>query len=232
MSFVKFCRKSKLTALLPEDLAIPCEAKTCEKHILQPSDLKKLFAEDTTLFSGKPQKDLLIYAYRFHVLTGLRPGELIGLKWSDIRDSTVYLRRAINALGETTTGKNRNAQRNFALNIFTSAILSEQQKLLDELDIQSEYVFCDKWGDPLRSGYYYKRWNIYRDYHNMPPVTPYELRHTFASAVKSLPEGYLKSLAGHSKDMDTYGTYSHEMNGDMQETAVTVQNIFKQILST
>lgn len=231
MSFVKFCRKSKLTALLPEDLTIPREAKTCEKHILQPSDLKTLFAEDTTLFSGKSQKDLLIYAYRFHVLTGLRPGELIGLKWSDIRDGTVYLRRAINALGETTTGKNQNAQRNFALNIFTSAILSEQKKLIDELDIQSEYVFCDKWGDSLRSGYYYKRWNIYRDYHNMPPVTPYELRHTFVSAVKSLPEGYLKSLVGHSKDMDTYGTYSHEMNGDMQETAVLVQNIFKQILS-
>lgn len=230
MSFVKFCRKNKLTTFFPEDLIIPREAKVCEKHILQPNDLKILFAEDTTLMNGSTQNDPLIYAYRFHVLTGLRPGELIGLKWSDIKDGTVYLRRAINTLGETTTGKNRNAQRNFALNIFTSAILSEQQKLLDEMNVQSEYVFCRRDGEPLQSKYYYDRWKVYRNFHNMPPVTPYELRHTFVSAVKSLPEGYLKNLVGHSKNMDTYGTYSHEMNGDMQETAVLVQNIFKQIL--
>ena len=232
MSFVKFCRKNKLTTLFPEDLIIPREAKASEKHILQPSDLKTLFAENTTLFNGKPQRDPLIYAYRFHVLTGLRPGELIGLKWSDIKNDTVYLRRSINTLGETTTGKNRNAQRNFALNIFTTAILSEKKKLLDELDVHSEYVFCRQDGEPLQNKYYYKRWKAYRDFHNMPPVTPYELRHTFVSAVKSLPEGYLKNLVGHSKDMDTYGTYSHEMNGDMQETAVLVQNIFEQILHT
>ncbi|MCM1059858.1 MAG: tyrosine-type recombinase/integrase [Eubacterium sp.] len=161
------------TALLPEGLTIPREAKVCEKHILQPDDLKTLFSEDTTVYRKKVIKDPLIYAYRFHVLTGLRPGELAGLKWADIKDGTVYLRRSINALGEVTTGKNQNAQRNFALNIFTSAILSEQKKLLEELEIQSEYVFCDKWGDTLRNSHYYKRWSAYRDYHNMPPVTPY-----------------------------------------------------------
>ena len=231
VSFIKYCRKNKLTALLPEGLTIPREAKVCEKHILQPNDLKTLFSEDTTIYRKKIIKDPLIYAYRFHVLTGLRPGELAGLKWTDIKDGTVYLRRSINVLGEITTGKNQNAQRNFALNIFTSAILNEQKKMLEELEIHSEYVFCNKWGDSLQNSHYHKRWSAYRDYHNMPPVTPYELRHTFVSAVKSLPEGYLKRLVGHSKDMDTYGVYSHEMDGDMSETAALVQGIFSQILA-
>lgn len=231
VSFIKYCRKNKLTSLLPEGLTIPREAKVCEKHILQPDDLKTLFSEDTTIYRKKIIKDPLIYAYRFHVLTGLRLGELAGLKWTDIKDGTMYLRRSINVLGEITTGKNQNAQRNFALNIFTSAILNEQKKLLEELEISSEYVFCDKWGDSLQNSHYYKRWSAYRDFHNMPPVTPYELRHTFVSAVKSLPEGYLKRLVGHSKDMDTYGVYSHEMDGDMSETAALVQGIFSQILA-
>lgn len=231
VSFVKFCRKNKLTTLLPEDLIIPKEARVNEKHILQPRNLKTLFSENETVFKGNVIQDPLIYAYRFHVLTGLRPGELAGLKWSDIRDGTVYLRRAINTMGEITTGKNRNAQRNFALNIFTSAILSEQKKQLDELGVQSEYVFCRQDGEPLQSKHYYDRWKVYRDYHSFPPVTPYELRHTFVSAVKTLPEGYLKNLVGHSKDMDTYGVYSHEMDGDMTETAALVQGIFKQILA-
>ena len=99
-----------------------------------------------------------------------------------------------------------------------------------EMDVHSEYVFCRQDGETLQSKYYYSRWKVFRDFHGMPPVTPYELRHTFVSAVKSLPEGYLKNLVGHSKGMDTYGVYSHEMDGDMSETAVLVQNIFKQIL--
>ena len=41
---------------------------------------------------------------------------------------------------------------------------------------------------------------------------------------------YLKRFVRHSKDMDTYGVYSHEMDGDMTETATLVQDIFKQIL--
>lgn len=231
VSFIKYCRKNKLTSLLPEGLTIPREAKVCDKHILQPNDLKILFSEDTTMYRGKVVQDPLIYAYRFHVLTGLRPCELAGLMWSDIKDGTVYLRRSINVLGETTAGKNQNARRNFALNIFTSAIIEEQKKQLEEQGINSKYVFCDKWGDPLKSVNYYKRWSAYRNHHNMPPVTPYELRHTFVSAVKSLPEGYLKNLVGHSKDMDTYGVYSHEMDRDMSETAALVQGIFAQILA-
>ncbi len=231
VAFVKFCRKNKYTTLLPESLTIPRDAKVCEKHILQPSDLKTLFSSDTTLYRGKEKFDIFIYAYRFHVLTGLRPGELAGLKWEDIKDGTVHLRRSINVLGETTTGKNQNARRNFSLNIYTSAILEEQKKLLADLGIESEYVFCDKWGEPLSNELYHKHWKSYCEYNNIPPITPYELRHTFVSAVKTLPEGYLKNLVGHSKDMDTYGVYSHEMDGDMNATATLVQDIFKQILA-
>ena len=225
VAFVKFCRKNKYTTLLPEDLTIPRDARVNEKHILQPNDLKTLFSSDKTMFNGREKQDLFINAYRFHVLTGLRPGELAGLKWKDIKDGTVYLRRSINVLGETTTGKNQNARRNFALNIFTSSVLEEQKKLLKDLNIDSEYVFCDKWGDPISNELYHKRWKCYCEYHSILPITPYELRHTFVSAVKSLPEGYLKGLVGHSKDMDTYGVYSHEMSGDMEVTA-TLCRIF------
>lgn len=231
VAFIKYCRKNKLTTLLPEDLTIPKDAKVGEKQILQPAHLKTLFADNMTTYRNKPKADMFIYAYRFHVLTGLRPGELIGLKWSDIRDGTVYLRRAINILGETTTGKNNNARRNFALNIFTSALLNEQKQLQEENNIISDYVFSDKYGNPIRSATYKDNWQRYREYHNMPHVTPYELRHTFVSAVKTLPEGYLKQLVGHSKDMDTYGVYSHEMDRDMSETATMVQNIFRDILT-
>lgn len=60
--------------------------------------------------------------------------------------------------------------------------------------------------------------------------TPYELRHTFVSIVKALPEGHLKQLVGHSKDMDTYGVYSHEFGNDRAAAAAMVQDIFNKII--
>ena len=59
--------------------------------------------------------DDFIHAYRFQVLTGLRPGELVGLRWADVKGGTVFISRAVNVLGEQTRGKNDNAVRAFVL---------------------------------------------------------------------------------------------------------------------
>lgn len=105
-SFVKWCRKNRYTTLFPE-LSIPKNARFGEKTILQPNALKTLFDVDTRLWYDKRIFDDYIYAYRFAVSTGVRPGELVGLWYGDIKGNTVNLRRSINVQGEVTTGKTR-----------------------------------------------------------------------------------------------------------------------------
>lgn len=86
---------------------------------------------------------------------------------------------------------------------------------------------------PMHSmSYYYDRWQAYQRANDInPPISLYEMRHTFVSATKSLPEGQLKQLVGHSKSMDTYGTYSHVLDNDAEETAEAVQDIFSTLLT-
>ena len=108
-AFCRYCRARKLTTFNPEGLHVPAGARLKGKAIMQPDALQVLFSVDTTLYRGKRVHDDFICAYRFAILTGMRPGELLGLCWEDVRGDTVTIRRAVNVLGEETHGKNENA---------------------------------------------------------------------------------------------------------------------------
>lgn len=90
---------------------------------------------------------------------------------------------------------------------------------------QEDSVFCIK-----SEQYYYTRWKVYCNVNGLTPVSPYELRHTFVSVVKTLPAGEIKPLVGHSEDMDTFGIYSHTLTGDAETTAQAVNGVFLQVL--
>jgi len=79
-AFLKYCRKSKATTLVLENIVIPRNAPVKEKQILQPDDLNTLFSSDLTLYKNDDIYEPLVYAFRFQVVTGLRPGELLGLQ--------------------------------------------------------------------------------------------------------------------------------------------------------
>jgi len=220
MAFIKYCRMRKVCTLFPEGLAIPKGAQEKGKSILQPDELAVLFDSDQTTYRAKPVMDKYINAYRFQVATGLRPGELMGLKWSDIDGNTVHIQRSINYLREVTHGKNKNAVRKFVMSALARDILDKQCATFG-----CEYIFGD-----MNLQTYEKWWRRYRE-HNKITVTLYELRHTFVSIIKRLPEGEVKTIVGHSKNMDTFGTYGHELHGEMKRTAQNIQSIFKDILS-
>lgn len=220
-AFCKFCRKAKLSTYLPEDVQIPAGARLKGKKVLQPDDLVKLFSIDTTLYRGKRVHDDFVHAYRFEVLTGLRPGELLGLRWADIKGSTVNLSRAINVKGIETRGKNENAVRSFVLSDVAKAVLEAQRAITGHC----ESVFCLE-----TERRYYKRWKVYCAANDLQPVSLYELRHTFVSVVKTLPAGEVKELVGHSEDMDTFGIYSHTLTGEDIATAQAVNAVFLKLL--
>lgn len=78
--------------------------------------------------------------------------------------------------------------------------------------------------------YYWKRWQAYCKANGIDRISVYELRHTFVSVVKTLPEGEIKELVGHSQNMDTFGQYSHALTGDAENTAQAVNAAFLKLL--
>lgn len=219
--FCKWLRLSKMSTLRPEELHVPKGARSKEKEILQPEDLRTLFEVGTTIRDGKLIEDPYVNAYRFSVVTGLRPGELIGLSWKDVKGGRVKIRRAINTRGEETHGKNDNAVRAFALTDSAAAILQAQKKLTGG----QESVFGISCEDTYR-----KYWRRYCEANGLHYVPPYNLRHTFVSLAKTLPEGQVKPLVGHSRQMDTFGIYAHLIHGEDVQTAADLDNVLSRIL--
>lgn len=220
-AFCRYCRKAKLSTYRPEEVKIPAGARYKGKKVLQPDALIELFRTDTTLYRDKRIQDPYIHAYRFQVLTGLRPGEILGLRWADVHGDTVNVCRSINIEGTQTRGKNDNAVRSFILSDLARAVLDQQRALTGG----GESVFR------IRSEqHYYSRWRIYCRANGLTPVSTYELRHTFVSVVKALPAGKVKDLVGHSQNMDTFGTYSHALTGDAAATAQAVNDTFAALL--
>lgn len=67
-----------------EDLTVPKGARLKGRKILQPDSLRVLLSTDTRVVRGKVEQDENVHAYRIAVMTGLRPGELLGLRVGDL----------------------------------------------------------------------------------------------------------------------------------------------------
>lgn len=230
INFIKWARQHQYTALRPEDeVIVPAGARTKGRKVLQPDSLRVLFSTDTRVVRGKVVPDENIHAYRVAVMTGLRPGELLGLRVGDVVGNELHIGRAINRMNEVTSGKNENAIRVVVLHPMAAAEIRAQlqQRMMEEGRLSdSDRVF------PLENQQsLYNYWRFYQRSNGIdPPISLYELRHTFVSVAKTLPLGVVKDIVGHSQNMDTFGVYAHELTGDAENAARAVSGVFAQLL--
>ncbi len=226
----KFGRKMGLSFEPPDDLEIPKNAPVGKRKILQPKALDILLTDDMTIFDGKEQPEYFIHAFRFIVFTGLRRGEVCGLKKEDICGSSIDLKRSVNSRRETTSGKNDNARRDFEMPQKAMAALKAQYAMLKERGIESEYVFPAEDGKEVRPNTMYDHWIGYCEAQGFR-CSLHELRHTMISVSKTkVPEALLKHLVGHSDEMKTFDVYGHPLDSDASKTAALIDAAFDELL--
>lgn len=183
-----------------------------ERTILQPEDIKHLFAESN-------ENSPFVFAYQFCLTTGLRTGELMGLKWSDIdwNRNSVTISRSINSRGEQTSCKNKNARRTFVLNEISRVVIEKQKNWLQSKRIESVWIFPDECGRLTT----HERLN--REYKRiLLPGNVYSLRHSFVSLTKYINLSSVKRTIGHSESMRTIEVYSHTIDGEMENDAAII----------
>lgn len=230
-SFLKYCRADNATTLTAEFITIPRQARASEKTIATPEDLATLFRSDETIHGGRISADRYIHAYRLEALIGLRPGELIGLEWTDLIGDKLLIRRSINRFGEITAGKNENAKRAIILPDLAVSELHQQRDMLRSEAIVSPFIFPREDGSAITQEMLRDNWQRYCRHNGInEATTPYELRHTFVSVVDEMPTLLKKQIVGHSQSMDTDGVYGHAKQNDLRKAADYINDAFAQIL--
>ena len=197
---------------LAGQLYVPASAQTVGRSILQIKDIERLFASRLGLTY---ERGLLL-----EVLTGLRPGEVLGLYREDYKDGCLFIRRAINARGKITEGKNRNAARVLDLPEEVRQIVEEQ--LTATASLGSVWLFPNSIGGTPSQTQFRRCWARMVKAHELPEdVTPYSLRHTFFTHTEAhLPDRLIKSVFGHSTKTDSHKLYGeHEVDGEAREAA-------------
>lgn len=222
-AFIKWARKNKYTNVSMDDISIPKTAKKSKKKILQPDDLVKMWNAPDALYSN---------LYKFDVLIGFRPGEVLGLQWTDIVGDRLHIQRSVNDDGEITGGKNENADRWIWLGEYELQIIEDQREALKHRHVISPWIFPQPNGQHATQRAVRRGWKRFAAAAGISlGVTPYGLRHTFVSINNEMPEGLKQRRVGHAKNMDTEGVYGQSVEGEQKQAAEFVKERFDSILN-
>lgn len=219
MAIIKFGYEDYQCEMPRGKLYIPKGHSRSEKEILQKDEVRRLLEPSELWYHS---------LFCFLLVTGMRPSEALGLQVGDYDGQTVSIKRAINAQGIITDGKNKNARRMIPLGDVARSILNETISRNEKKNLRTEWIFCSKDGSQGNQSTMRNQWNALKKERDLSG-TVYSLRHTFISFMKNvMPEQMIKDIVGHSKSFDSFSVYGHILDGESRQAADIIDLTFGQ----
>ncbi len=199
-----------------------------EIKALSPEQARALLA------ASRGTRNEALYVVALH--TGLRQGELLGLKWADVEldAGKLSVRRSLKVTADGLgfgPPKNKASRRSVPLSKTAVAALrahrtrqNEERLRLGDLWQDHDLVFPNRVGKPMdHNNLYYREYKplLQRAGLGEEGFTFHSLRHTFATELfnqRKRPK-IIQSLLGHSSIVQTMDTYSHLL-GDVDDDEV------------
>ena len=180
--------------------------------------------------------------YILAITTGMRRGELLGLKWSDVDldNASVSVRRTLTrtgngkrvALGDTKTKKSRRSIRLTprGVDALRGHLTHQMEDIerLGDLYMDQGLVFTTSTGGPINTSNLRQRSLMpLLKRAGLPHIRFHDLRHTCATLLllKNVHPKFVQELLGHATIAITLDTYSHVMPGMGDQTARAMQDV-------
>lgn len=222
-------------------VTLPKDNTTKEIKVLS-SDQQKLFIE---AIKGHNLEVLFLVA----LSTGLRLGEILGLKWSDIdfNTGTLTVNRTIQRVTQIDRNGNRESKvieqlpktknsirtipipKNILIKLKDHRLEQNTNRLkLGNLYFNNDYVFCDKLGYPIDDKRPARNLKSILTKLDIEPIKFHGLRHTYATRLfeANVPPKTVQVLMGHSDISITLDIYTHVMEDTKLEAVEKLNEIF------
>ncbi|MFC5775117.1 site-specific integrase [Ectobacillus antri] len=176
-------------------------------------------------------------AFLLAATTGMRRGEILGLRWQDIDfdNKTIHVKQTLSAQNQLILdAKTASSKRSIMLPEFTiQELLKHRLKVKQEKLSQGvaykdlDLVACTLTGHHTCNENFWKVWNKYLKMSGLPRIRFHDLRHTHATLL--LKAGvHIKVVAerlGHVNPTVTLKTYSHVLKGMQEEAAQKIDDL-------
>lgn len=213
------------------DAAKPPRVVRKEKGIFSADELKIILRtiEENPLF--RRYYNLVLLA----INTGMRRGELLGLRWRDVdfQRHTVTIAQQVQQLSDGTvildTPKTEAGRRKISIPMNVSLALQRVKDGLREIDIsQNMLVFRNGSGHPIRPEAIEKMWKRVLQESGLPYRSFHCLRHTHATLLlaNGIPIIEVSRRLGHSSVKQTLDMYGHAIPNYDQEIAKKISMIY------
>lgn len=222
-------------------VTLPKDNTTKEIKVLS-SEQQKLFIE---AIKGHNLEMLFLVA----LSTGLRLGEILGLKWSDIdfNTGTLTVNRTLQRVTQIDRNGNRESKvieqlpktknsirtipipKNILIKLKDHRLEQSKNRLkLGDLYSNNNYVFCDKLGYPIDDKRPARNLKSILTKLNIEPIKFHGLRHTYATRLfeANVPPKTVQVLMGHYDISITLDIYTHVMEDTKLEAVEKLNDIF------
>ena len=200
----------------------------CALPKVEHKEMKTLTANQLSAFFREARDSGVFALYYIDLTTGLRRGELLGLKWSDIdlEKGDLRVRRQIGRIDGKIMEmplKTKNAYRTLPLSADAIDILKAQKAKV----AGSEWVFPSPTGCPMSPDSVLHMLHRVLKRAGLPRIRFHDLRHTFATM--ALQNGVdvktVSSMLGHYSAGFTLDTYAHVTTDAQLKAAQTMGSI-------
>ena len=203
----------------------------CALPKVEHKEMKTLTADQLSAFFQEAKDSGVYELYYLDLATGLRRGELLGLKWADVDldRGVLKIQRAISRQnGKVVEAplKTKNAYRTLPLSADAISVLKMQKCKVGN----SEWVFPSPAGGPMSPDSVLHMLQRVLKRAGLPRIRFHDLRHTFATM--ALQNGVdvktVSSMLGHYSAGFTLDTYAHVTTDAQLKAAQTMGSILSR----
>ena len=212
----------------------PPQVRREEIHPLTPEQVNAL------LSAARGDRLEALYVLAIH--TGLRQGELLGLKWEDVNleEGNLQVRRTLTTTKSgpvLSTPKTKGSRRSVKLTqSAVEALRHHLQRQLGEIDRagslweENGLIFASEKGEPLdRRGTVKYQFKKLLKCAGLPDIRFHDLRHTCATLLlgRNVNPKIVSEMLGHASIAITLDTYSHVLPNMQNEAAKAMEDALR-----